>query len=68
MSAAGVRTTGPGSSTSSHPSWPDSGVRHANGGWPLWSPSTDVYTWKLLRLDLGLSRVETERTLVEMIG
>jgi len=29
---------------------------------------TDVYTWKLLRLDLGLSRVETERTLVEMIG
>jgi AcrR family transcriptional regulator len=30
--------------------------------------ATDVYTWKLLRLDLGLSRVETERTLVEMIG
>jgi AcrR family transcriptional regulator len=29
---------------------------------------TDVYTWKLLRLDLGLSRTETERTLVEMIG
>jgi AcrR family transcriptional regulator len=30
--------------------------------------TTDVYIWKLLRLDLGLSRVETERTLVEMIG
>jgi AcrR family transcriptional regulator len=30
--------------------------------------ATDVYTWKLLRLDFGLSRVETERTLVEMIG
>jgi hypothetical protein len=30
--------------------------------------ATDVYTWKLLRLDLGLSRVETERTLVELIG
>jgi AcrR family transcriptional regulator len=29
---------------------------------------TDVYTWKLLRLDLGLSREETERTLVEMVG
>jgi AcrR family transcriptional regulator len=29
---------------------------------------TDVYTWKLLRLDLGLTRAETERTLVEMIG
>jgi AcrR family transcriptional regulator len=29
---------------------------------------TDVYIWKLLRLDLGLSRAETERTLVEMIG
>ena len=29
---------------------------------------TDVYTWKLLRLDLGLSRSETQRTLVEMIG
>ena len=30
--------------------------------------ATDVYTWKLLRLDLGLSRAETERTLVELIG
>jgi hypothetical protein len=30
--------------------------------------ATDVYTWKLLRLDLGLSQAETERTLVEMIG
>jgi AcrR family transcriptional regulator len=27
---------------------------------------TDVYTWKLLRLDRGLTRAETERTLVEM--
>jgi AcrR family transcriptional regulator len=29
---------------------------------------TDVYTWKLLRRDLGLSRVDTERTLVELIN
>jgi AcrR family transcriptional regulator len=29
--------------------------------------ATDVYTWKLLRLDLELSRIETEKTLVEMI-
>ena len=28
---------------------------------------TDVYTWKLLRLDLGLSQAETERTLIELI-
>lgn len=28
---------------------------------------TDVYTWKLLRLDQGLSRKDTERALVEMI-
>ena len=28
---------------------------------------TDVYTWKLLRLDLGLSRDDTERTLKELI-
>jgi AcrR family transcriptional regulator len=28
---------------------------------------TDVYTWKLLRLDLGLSRAQTERTLVELV-
>jgi AcrR family transcriptional regulator len=28
---------------------------------------TDVYTWKLLRRDLGLSRAATERTLVELI-
>ena len=28
---------------------------------------TDVYTWKLLRLDQGLSRGATERALVEMI-
>jgi AcrR family transcriptional regulator len=28
---------------------------------------TDVYTWKLLRRDLGLSRGETERTLSELI-
>ena len=29
---------------------------------------TDVYTWKLLRRDLGLSRDATERTLVELIN
>jgi AcrR family transcriptional regulator len=28
---------------------------------------TDVYLWKLLRRDLGLSRSETERTLVELV-
>ena len=28
---------------------------------------TDVYTWRLLRRDLGLSRADTERTLVELI-
>jgi AcrR family transcriptional regulator len=28
---------------------------------------TDVYTWKLLRRDLGLGRAEVERTLVELI-
>jgi AcrR family transcriptional regulator len=28
---------------------------------------TDVYTWKLLRRDLGLSQAETERTLAELI-
>jgi AcrR family transcriptional regulator len=28
---------------------------------------TDVYTWKLLRLDLGLSQAETERTLIDLI-
>jgi AcrR family transcriptional regulator len=28
---------------------------------------TDVYTWKLLRRDLGLSRQQTERTLVDLI-
>jgi AcrR family transcriptional regulator len=28
---------------------------------------TDVYTWKLLRRDLGLSRSDTERTLVDLI-
>jgi AcrR family transcriptional regulator len=28
---------------------------------------TDVYTWKLLRRDLGLSKGDTERTLVEVI-
>ena len=29
---------------------------------------TDVYTWKLLRRDLGLSRADTERTLSELIS
>ncbi len=28
---------------------------------------TDVYTWKLLRRDLGLSRADTERTLFDLI-
>jgi len=28
---------------------------------------TDVYMWKLLRRDLGLSRADTERTVVELI-
>ncbi len=28
---------------------------------------TDVYTWRLLRLDLRLSRADTERTLVDLI-
>ncbi|MEY2397193.1 MAG: hypothetical protein QOJ00_367 [Actinomycetota bacterium] len=28
--------------------------------------ATDVYTWKLLRRDLKLSRAETERTMVEL--
>jgi AcrR family transcriptional regulator len=28
---------------------------------------TDVYTWKLLRRDHGLSRADTQRTLVELI-
>jgi AcrR family transcriptional regulator len=28
---------------------------------------TDVYTWKLLRLDFGLSQAETERTLTDLI-
>lgn len=30
--------------------------------------ATDVYTWKLLRHDLGLSQPETERTIIELIG
>lgn len=29
---------------------------------------TDVFTWKLLRRDLGFSRSETERVLLELIG
>ena len=29
---------------------------------------TDVYTWRLLRLDLKLSRGDTERTLVDLIN
>jgi len=29
---------------------------------------TDVYTWRLLRLDLELSRADTERTLVDLIN
>lgn len=30
--------------------------------------ATDVYTWKLLRRDLRLSRVETERTMIELVS
>ena len=30
--------------------------------------ATDVYTWKLLRRDLGFSRTDTERVIVELIG
>ena len=29
--------------------------------------ATDVYTWKLLRRDLRLSRVETEKTMVDLV-
>jgi AcrR family transcriptional regulator len=29
--------------------------------------ATDVYTWKLLRRDLGLSRAETEKTIVRIV-
>jgi AcrR family transcriptional regulator len=29
--------------------------------------ATDVYTWKLLRRDLGLSRNETEKTIVDLV-
>ena len=29
--------------------------------------ATDVYTWKLLRRDLGLSRAETERIIVQLV-
>ena len=29
--------------------------------------ATDVYIWKLLRRDLGLSRTETERTIVQLV-
>lgn len=29
--------------------------------------ATDVYTWKLLRRDLGLSRTETEKTMADLV-
>ena len=29
--------------------------------------ATDVYTWKLLRRDLGLSRADTEQTIVQLV-
>ena len=29
--------------------------------------ATDVYTWKLLRRDLGVTRAETERTMVRLV-
>jgi hypothetical protein len=28
---------------------------------------TDVFTWKKLRLDLGISRPETERVLIDLV-
>jgi AcrR family transcriptional regulator len=30
--------------------------------------ATDVYTWKLLRRDLGLSRKETEKTMTDLVA
>jgi AcrR family transcriptional regulator len=30
--------------------------------------ATDVYTWKLLRRDLGLSRQETEKTMADLVA
>jgi hypothetical protein len=30
--------------------------------------ATDVYTWKLLRRDLGVSRLETERTMARLVA
>jgi AcrR family transcriptional regulator len=30
--------------------------------------ATDVYTWKLLRRDLRLSRAETERTMIDLVA
>jgi len=29
--------------------------------------ATDVYTWKLLRRDLGLSRIQTEKTMADLV-
>ncbi len=29
--------------------------------------ATDVYSWKLLRRDLGLSRTETEKTMADLV-
>jgi hypothetical protein len=29
--------------------------------------ATDVYTWKLLRLDLGLSRAQTEQIIGDLV-
>ena len=29
--------------------------------------ATDVYTWKLLRRDMGLSRVETEKRIADLV-
>ena len=29
--------------------------------------ATDVYVWKLLRRDLGLSRTETEKTMADLV-
>ena len=30
--------------------------------------ATDVYSWKLLRRDLGLSRTETEKTMSDLVA
>ena len=45
------------------------GARRPPAGAPINAlhAATDVYTWKLLRRDLGLSRAETEKTIVRIV-